>query len=302
MEDRRQTVILILVMVFFLIGIVVAYMLSDPAAKGGGGLRADQRFKAKPGTTRENAVALVSSKRPAGVDDFSGSGGGSPSKDPVDMRSLSPEEPQESAPAEDPEEARLIESALNTQAPEEGIKVLDAALELARTPEAQSRLNLALGELHLKCEPPDPEAAAACFEKAFQQPGTPGARNHAALRAAETLRRAGLPELALQQLQRAIEAAPDTLPVDAVELTLRIAYGDLLALNGDTTATEQAYAKAVERGVRGPATLDASTIESLRLAGIRLSQLYRSQQRHDDAEAVAQQVQSRLRATGPALP
>lgn len=302
MEERRQLIVVILVVVFFLIGIAVAYMLSNPSAKKGGGLRADQRFKARPGTTRENAVALVSNKRPAGVDDFSGGGSGPLSTDPVDVRSLSPEAPQEDAPAEDPEQERQIQAALTAQPLESGIKTLQDAIDAAQTSEAQSRLNLALAELHLKRSPPDPEAAATCLEKAFQQAGTPGARNYAALRAAEMLRRAGRVDLALQQLQRAIEAASDTVPVDAAELRLRITYGDLLALEGDSSATEQAYAKAIERSVRGPINLDATTIEALRLAGIRLSQLYRSQQRHADAEAVAQRVQSWLRSAKPVLP
>ena len=292
MEDRRQLIIVAVVAMFFLGGILVAYVMSDSGGKGG--LRADQRFKARPGTTRENAMVLMSNKRPAGVDKPSASTGGGSSNSTLDVRSFSstpPSNPQDTT--EDTQ--RTATNALAMANPAEGVAALESALQTQRAPQDQARLYATLAELHTRRDPPATDEAVACLKKAAELAPTPETRMDIAAQAATLLRGLGQTGMAEETVRDTLAAVPADAKSTAPELKLRVTLGDLLAARGDLAGAEQAYAQAVGRGLETLSADGPEALDALRIAGIRLSQLYRNQQRHEEAEAVAQRIQARLR-------
>ncbi|HNT89323.1 MAG TPA: hypothetical protein PKL84_15785, partial [Candidatus Hydrogenedentes bacterium] len=103
---------LIVVIALTLGAIGVTWWLAQSTGQQGG-LAATQRFTARPGTTREKAVALTSSKRPSGVDEFTTEPVFLGKNAPPRVRSLSQEDgPEETATVE-----RLVREALEEARP-----------------------------------------------------------------------------------------------------------------------------------------------------------------------------------------
>ncbi len=301
--DRRQTLIVVGLMVLVAVAIVAAvYYVQSMERSSSSGIGATGRFTAKSGTSRENAVALTSSKREHDAAARTGTmgtrGGGSPgtgvagveplrplndsTRDkPLQVRSLSGGDDEELSANE-----RAVREALNSLDPARAIEKLEAVA--AEGSGDMAPVHRALGELYGRLDPPDLARAQAAFARARALALTHEDRHAAVLAEVEMLILQGREDLARVELDTAL-AGEDLNTVSGVKLG--VLHGQLQERAGDLAGAEAAYKAAFDRAIRmDPAIAE----EGLRLAALRLAQTYHAQTRHTEAEAVAHAMQRRL--------
>lgn len=276
-----------------LTAIGVTWWMGQSSGKSGGGLSAKQRFTARPGTTRPNAMALTSDKRPGGVDSIDPGDKPSGEKDAPGIRSLSRQDgPSETATVE-----RLVREAIEEAEPEDAIKMLEDALERGLNPDAAWRIHLALGTLYGRLTPPDEENAARAFAAARAAADTTAARQQIALDEASALVDAGQREEAWTVLATALAQTPSAGEEVSPEVTLlTVRMGDVLQETGNAAGAERAYRQALDRALEKRGDTTEAFTEALRLAATRLTLLLRGAGRHEEADALGRQVQARFRA------
>ncbi|MBP8128777.1 MAG: hypothetical protein KA184_04290 [Candidatus Hydrogenedentes bacterium] len=294
MEDRRQVAILVVVVLVTLVAIGVTWWASKSSGKSGG-LSASQRFTARPGTSRPNAVALTSDKRPGGVDDVELGGAPTGGEDAPDIRSLSRQDgPDARASAE-----RLVREALEEADAEDGIQMLEDALRRGLCLEEAWRLHLALALLYGRLSPPGGERALQAYAAARAAAATAEARQRIALEEAQAFVAMGKREDAWACVETAIAQGPAGEPFSPEAAVLLVRMGDLLQETGNSSGAERAYQQALDRGLaqRGAAE---TLVEPLRLAATRLTLLLRGAGRHEEADALGRRLQMRFRASAAA--
>ena len=298
--SRRQTVFFILAFFALLWGFgLTLYLSGDANTARVGSPTATPRFTAKEGTTRDNAVALVSSARKEGVDTYPSTAGGAPetaavAEAPISSQSLS--KPQETF-HRDMAEAILDRIAAEDD-PVAQAEALKNALGTPQSGEVEALLRLRLGAIYEADTSAPRDQVLAEYRRAFDVAEATEAKLEAAQHIASLTRILGRPDeartvivAALDEADNAEKAARST--VRAMRLT--ISLGDMGREMGEVEIAERAYSSAVEAGMR---VKDANfeLRDTLRLAGMRLVALLREQGRHEAAEEVGRRVQSRLRA------
>ncbi|HNR31161.1 MAG TPA: hypothetical protein PKI11_09745 [Candidatus Hydrogenedentes bacterium] len=283
---------LIVVIALTLGAIGVTWWLAQSTGQQGG-LAATQRFTARPGTTREKAVALTSSKRPSGVDEFTTDPASLGKNAPPRVRSLSQEDgPEETATVE-----RLVREALEEARPRDGIRKLEELLQEALYPDAAWRLHLGLAALYGRLEPPETDAAARAFAAARAAARATETQWQIGMEEAAALARAGRSDTARACLESALDQMPPrdaSLAPGALHLIVRM--GDMLAESGHAGAAERAYEQAVDRALIARDGAAEDLADALRLAATRLTLALRAAGRHEDADALGRRVELRLRA------
>ena len=290
MSSKNTLIVLGLIFGSFLILAIVVYLRQSGIAattfdKG-------QRFTAKPGTTRENAMILTSNKRPSTAapgDAIARPGDHSDEGDPLVVKSLSPSESdsKRSGPAGD-----LAREALGSFSPEAGLRKLDQALALPNTPEQTALLHEAKAQLHAQMSPPDYDASLAHFEQAAAATTDPELREEIVYKTAQMLIQAGRDGEARDQVDMQLTDRP---PQGPVGYKLQILQGQLLEQSGRLEEAEKVYQAVLAAAQGMPAHLDKEAALSLaRLAGLRLTALYRKHDRRQAADTLSQELKRQL--------
>ena len=103
----------------------------------------------------------------------------------------------------------------------------------------------------------------------------------------------GAPELARAKIQAALEE-PGPVTVTGLELTLQLAH--IHEITGAPDQAETVYKHALAQSAETASSGDPEMMDLLRLSSLRLSRLYRAEGREGDADALAKQFQTRLKA------
>ena len=274
---------------FVILGLVVYLRQSGLAA---GTFDKGQRFTAKPGTTRENAMILTSNKRPSTPEPggaIARSGDEAEGGDPLQIKSLSPSEPdaRRSGPAGD-----TAREALNSFSTEAGLQKLDAALALPNTPEQSALLHEAKGQLLAQLDPPDYDASLAHFDQAAAAAGDAELRAEIVHKTAQMLMQAGRDGEAAARVDAQLAAEP---PQGPTGYKLRIIRGQLLERTGRLEEAESTYQAVLAAVQSMPEHLDPDAARTLaRLAGLRLTGMYRKHDRQQAADALSAELKRQL--------
>ena len=244
-----------------------------------------QRFTAKPGTTRENAMLLTSAHRATTADpkdaiarqaDHIEEDG-----DPLEVKSLSHKNIEaRKGPAND-----VAESARNNLSPEAGLRQIDAALALPHNQEQAALLHEARGELYAQLDTPDFVQAQAAFEKALEMTADAELEEEIRHKAVQTLMQAGQDAEALELAATQLREHPPGSPSG---YKLQLLKGQLEERAGRVEQAEQDYRAVLEAMETVPESLgDEEALSLARLSALRLTQLYRDAGRDGDVEEVA---------------
>lgn len=296
--SRRQTLAVIVGFFAFLWGAgLTLYFGADMGAGRVATAKAPQRFTAREGTTREKALALVSSARDAGVDEFErldreAARGTEDSPTALDARSIS--KPQSTfqrdmaqaildrAAAEETPETRAeaLENALGAPA--------DASVEPVARAGQLAGQTLGAARRH--------EEDLALYRRALEGAGDAETKLDAAQRAAALARQLGRLDEARAVLSETLDETMlerRAAPPGERALGALILLGDIARESGEDALAERAYAEAVDTGLRQE-WIEAGTGEAFRLAAMRLTRLLRELGRHEEATLIGRRVQGRL--------
>lgn len=291
--DRTQTAVLVGVILFFVVGIGIAAYLSQQGQRNQRNFGPDpaKRFKAREGTTRDNAVMLVSSKKPGGADALSQEDPGNPPGGPPPrVEYLGP--PGGDTPV-DPVALEAQAQAAST--PEESIRLIEAAIAVEGTAQDElARLYALLAAFEARKPGVEPADVVERFAQAWVTAAAPAAREEIALRELDTLSRQGDPPE--QVIAHLAAAAKEATPGSANALRIAVGLGDLLLARDDAPAAEKAYGAALETAFTTSDTAAPGWVDTFRLAGLRLARLYRTQGRNEEADQLGLRMQSRLNA------
>ena len=267
----------------FTVAIVVSQFGKNPIEDGG--FDKGQRFTAKPGTTRENAMLLTSAARKS-TKDPEPSSPERPLKpenedDPLEVRSLSGGAPKfRSGPAND-----VAQAALNNLSPESGLRQVETALALPHNQEQAALLHEARAELYTRMDPPDFEQARLAFDKALEMAKDPLLLEEIQHEMVQMLMQAGRDPEALERASAQLQKTP---PSGGAGYKLQLLLGQLYERAGHHDLAETNY-RAVFDAMGGiPESLTPEeSIALSRLATLRLTHLYRGIKRDQDAEDAA---------------
>ena len=272
--------------------VVLAVVFLRDAGLGDGTFDKGQRFKAKPGTTRENAMILTSNKRAKTQDPedaIARREDQTEDSDPLEIKSLSEPEPdsKRSGPAGD-----TARAALNNVSPEAGLRSLDAALALPNTPAQAALLHEAKGQLHAQTAPPDYGKSLESFEEAARLAEDPDIKEEIVYKTVQMLLQAGLDEEAREQAEAQLAARP---PEGETGYKLQIMQGQLQERAGRPEEAEKTYQAVLAAAQEMPDHLEKEAALSLaRLAGLRLTALYRRNDRRQAAEVLSKDLKRQL--------
>ncbi len=282
---KQWLVVLGIIGAFISVMTLVAYLTG-----GGAQIATEQRFKAKPGTTRDNAVALSSRKRKRTQNKKSTEESQAARKGkPVRVRSLS--ETPEEAPLT--EHQRDIREAMNSLSPEDGLDKLQGMLDGRRGAEEESEIYAAMAALYQQLDPPRSTNAREAFERAMASARSTALRRDIALREASFLIGQGETAAAQQRITGILEEGGAPTPV---QVKLEVLSGQLDEQAERKTEAEKAYRSAIEHTLEmaKDAPLDDEGTDALRLACLRLSQLYQATGREKEAADIAARLKQYL--------
>jgi tetratricopeptide (TPR) repeat protein len=280
--DRRQKLILAVAILTFLGAMLGAAYLSNE--RSGPKIDTTQRFTAKPGTTRENAVALSSSKRPS--TESSTPVASATTEGELPVRSLSGTLELVPEPA-----AELADQALNLATPAQGLALIEEAL--AGDPSANSRVILETARAVLLSQLGDekwPNAQAAFERAAAASPDSPALARVIEKHAQILIQRNELD--AAEDLLNQTLARAEQDPQSSLRLTVLL--GSVHELKHQPELATVAYEKVVEDLLLESETWNLQRADLARLASLRLARLYRDAGAEQEARKLARRVQARL--------
>lgn len=260
------------------VGVFIAISALLISMSDGPGKIKEQEFRARPGTQRSSAQALVSTAR---------------SGAPVSNV------PKAEQPSFDPEAAVTLQSSETERAvresrlaltPEASLERLQLALTLdAATGAAQ--IYGAMAEAYLRLETPNLEAARDAVAAGKGAALSPADYHACAKAEAELL-------LSSEDVTGAADVVATALEKDATvsvsRLELLMLLGRLREQEKDPAAAEGAYRAAMGEAFDTAAGLGPQGEHYYRQAGIRLARLLRATGREKEADALARTVQNRL--------
>ena len=158
MKDKRQTYLLVGLIIAFAATLGVAYWYSGQERSATASSAPVKKFRAKPGTERKNARALLSSVPSVSEETTTR---------PIEVwGSLE----RDDGPGK--RELEAVEAVLDLDDPEEGIEQLQNSLE-GRDQELRastlSYVYAALASLYVQMDPPDPARAEEAYERALAE-------------------------------------------------------------------------------------------------------------------------------------
>ena len=298
--EKRQSVILIVTVVTLLIAIGIAAYLGQLQAGDKVGKVAVKRFRARPGTTREKATALSTRKRPGSEhstqeaptnEKAESQSTASERERRLLVRSLSSPEDEEAMTAEE----KLVDEALNAFSPETGIEELTEALKTPCAAQDAANMHAAMGMLCAQLDPADFDRAEAAFAQAMELAPDPASRQDILKQEAWVLLQAGQPGKAREKVAAAFS---EKGPITPAWLELGVLLAQLHESAGDPENAEEVLKRTVDEALAHEEELGADGADVLRLAGLRLSRLYRGTNREQEAVALAKQLRTHLEKEG----
>lgn len=243
---------------------------------------ATQTFRAKPGTQRDAAKALVSSREHE-------TGKEGTRSEPVEVWGRLGEPGTPESPRSTEETLRLADEVLEDLGAEEGLAVLEVELETSGAPSA---LYAAMAVLYARALPYDAQRVEDAFALALSTARTPEERLNAVYRHAKVLLERGEHRALLDLLERTRpEAATFSTRAAEIEIMRANAMWAVSDVPGATAALESLLSRD-----EIPALLERPKFErAYRLAATRLIRMYRETGNDEGAEAVSRKVRSTLR-------
>lgn len=298
--EKRPVILILLLVLSFTAAVGLAAWVQGQRPSGSSGStqrKAAKKLRARPGTQRENARALLGStpSLPSGASAGEAGKNRSARRDPIEVWGYIAKPKDDGTPrsAED----RLADEALVAPTAEEGIaKILDY-LEASETGGESSQLFTTLGTLYAGQEPVDLEKMQRAFNMAASMARNPGERVEAHYQQAKMLLRLGFTELALEALEQtpteegaAVE--PGRPAARIVELGVMLGIAQEIA--GDLEKARAAYEQAMEDAVALGDSAEPQIVNVYRQAGLRLARLHRRQGRENEAARVARHMKTWL--------
>ena len=206
--DTRQILTVIAIMAVFFAGLAGTAYFAQRGAGEPTAISTARRFTAKPGTMREKAIALTTSKRSL-ESELAGRAAAdreqSRRERPLRAYSLSgPDDKQRPAPSL---ETRSARAALNAENPQDGIRQIRAALDMSHEPEETAHLYVALGQLLSRADPPELAQAMMAFDEAYRLTEDPAMRAAILEQQAPILAQQDSPAAALQRIEALLQEA-----------------------------------------------------------------------------------------------
>lgn len=293
MERKSAIVLAALVFSFFAaLGLAARYGGGTSGTKGSP--QAVKKLRAKPGTMRENARAIVSSvpskkSESPGGGGAGGSGGAGRDK-PLEIWGRL-DSPSSGPPEERSEAARVADEALGAASAEEGIERVLASLTGVEGVAEASRLYGALGSLYARQDPVDVALAQQAFGRAVASARTTEEREEAVCRQVKALIRLGRNGPALDAL--AGWAVGEGV-LTARRLEMGVMLGILYEEAGDSQKALQAYEDTMDWAIGTEERANAEIANVFRQAGLRLARLYRRLELPREAARVSRRAKAWL--------
>jgi len=286
------------------VGVVVVFVLALGGAAlfsgGGGGASSSgsrepvKKFRAKAGTQRENARAIISSTPDLPSENQSGGASSSTPQKPIEVwgRLDSPDEGETSRAT--PERARprtaseaTAQSALENPSTEEAVRDLVEALEALKDARGASELYSALGTVYARQGRLKTGEAGEAFAQAVASAETEEQRVGVYYAEAKALMQYGEAGDALETMRKLDVKA---LPEGRMRVELRVMEGMALENTGETEQAMKAYEEVLDDALDGENQADGEIVNVCRQAALRLSRIYRKLGRESDAKQVALRV------------
>ena len=262
--QRKQNLVVALVFVTAAVLVVGTLVLAGGTGTVTNRSITRKPFTAKAGTMRKNAKPIYTKAErdmPKGTGAPSGSGSGSS----ADADGGGSGEGEDSAGGDSSSESPEIQEALESPSPAEGIAALEEHLKTLDSVAEASAVYTALGQLHARKSPPDPQAATEALATAAELARNDAQAHDAALAQANLLSDTD-PAAALDIARDALEKHPKPT---ASGIQLAIKEGILLEESDDLDAAEGAYKRAIESVDAAAEEVDSETMAAYRQACIR---------------------------------
>jgi len=277
---RQQTLILAAVLLFMAVSLALAYFIGTNRSPGAAAapLVPVKKFRAKPGTERENARALLSSVPSVNEET---------TDDPLEVwGSLDQSDSS-------PENKSLILDIRDGVSPDDAIDTIErrlAALPLAGNDTERAELEAAMATWMLAQDPPDEEGAQRAFARAEELATTPDARV-----SVDRLRLRAL--LAQEDFEGILAStAPERYidaPLSAARLEIELARGIAFGRLANPAEAEQVFTVAIDAAMDSHRV--SPEIESIvRLLALHLGRLYREDGRDTNAIGLSRRLRAWL--------
>lgn len=277
--NKAQIAILVVLVLLF-----IAIMAASPMLKGSPLASTDKRLRAKAGTERKGARALVGESAPATPEEqLKGTrdeplGGWDAPKNWERLKELQNGDAADNA---------LAAEVVNTLNPEEGIEAVRALLAEERDVGSTVDLYAALGRLYAFRDPPDLPAAGAAFDRAADLAPSAEARHRIVRDRIVAIHESSTPEEVLALIDATIRPEDD---VGLATLQLRLLRAGALEKLGRGDEAVAIYEAIMQQtlAMREENAIEAEDI--FRQGALRLARLYRETGREDEATEVANKV------------
>lgn len=255
-----------------------------------------KKFRAKPGTQRENARAIISDAPSIPSDNQSPGDSSTTPQKPIEVwgRFDSPDEEaiprmasEELTPRTPSEDAAW--SALEHPSTEEAIESLTGQLEVLDDSQAASDLYSALGTLYARQGRFETGEVEAAFAQALKAAVSDAQRIGVEYEEAKALMQHGEAARALETIRK-LEGKD--LPDARMRAELSVMEGMALEKSGDVEGAIASYESLLDEGLGADGEKDRGILGIYRQAALRLTRIYRKLGREEDAEKVARSVRN----------
>lgn len=281
--EKRPGIVLIVILSMFVIGLVFASFLGD---EPGTAASSGKRFRAKPGTMRQGARALVSKTAPRNEKKVKRTGKGKTMDGWAAPENLVK---QKKAAAESGH--AVTTSALSAPSSETGIQMISEALTETTSPSEQSQLYSSLSLLYAQEDEKNLEGIRQALNKAFQLAQTEEDRHEAYLAEVQILLNMGHDSAAQKRLEKTFEeAGQPTEPGLHMGVMLAKIYEEA----GEREKAEARYRHVMDQWMQSGKRFSDQAANIYRQACLRLARLYRKSGKETEAKAVAQEMKLNL--------
>ena len=280
MKDKRQTYLLVGLLIVFAATIGVAYWYSGLEQSATASSAPVKKLRAKPGTERKNARAMLSSV-PSAPEETTAR--------PIELwGSLERDDGSKKR------ELKVVEAVMDLEDPQAGIGQLQTLLE-DRSEELSasslSYVHAALASLYVQMDPPDTVRAEEAYERALAE-----VADVAAYISVVHIYADGLLEVG--RYVRLAEVTEldgfEVYPLSAALLEIGVFRGVALEQLGRPEDAQRAYEQVIAVAIGSGGEMSESASNIFRQAGLRLARILRLQGRTGEAKAVARRVQALL--------
>jgi hypothetical protein len=184
-----------------------------------------------------------------------------------------------------------MREARNALNPETGVERLERHLRSLQNLGEASEVYSAMARLYLQTDPPQAGRAAEAVEAALTHARDARERDQARYVEVEMLRTAGRNEEAQAKAEALLS---EEGPVTAGKIKMAMSMAQLRQQQGETAKAETAYRRAMADALSAQEALGPQAMDFYRQAGLNLVLLLRGNDRREEAEALAAEVERRL--------